>query len=812
MDRLFANTQECNETYKECIYLKMTEMDNQISDNSLKKYMYNKDIWSLNYTKEPNKQAFAGDFLFTSAQIEIEFRFFLLHMYFQEKCTPKNIQVYLSRMPLMCKFLKMNHFNCLSLLELSETEINQWSTFAENNGQINRFKNFLGRVQQQLKVEYYDSIDKIRLDVINRNPEAISKEEKLLFDSITQQDHFNSLVNRNEDTLNTLYINNFWNIGDNCFRDILLPEFEKNTSKERLKRMYFFHPNHITRLEFKSVVYFLFLKVSKVASNKVLNLFLNTFQPYFIRNFSHDMCISKMSSAEIVQFENYCKDIGDSLYKTARSAMNHLNNWKFTLFDLPTLTVESYLKKYNIWKSAILRNYFDIGVRAEPDGDIDFNNVSDSVLKKYLKQFLIKRLIENRLSFSSTKRYFKNIIKLLDVDSTKLSDDYLIKAIENFYSMQQAQANSDSKKQTFNQVLFSIRDFLSYLNKYHEFDFEIKRIFPSELFFKLSFSKSENNNAVKYIDEKALESIILNLHTLDSPYSEIVFLAFYTGQRLSDIISLKTKDVCKENSEYFLLLDINKTKVERHYVPLPKEFGKYLYKFSNGVDTKFLFQSKSDYRRKNLPINSNNVRSRFRGWIKEKDIRNNNGSSFSLNIHAFRHTFAVKLLNSGTDIVTVSNFLAHISLEMTLHYAKMLDISKFQRFKESIAPIVASNSSLEVFKDDEVKKKLLQSFYHSEKINKFRTPYGTCFASKINRCPYIDAPPCLANDDGRQCSHLKIDQTYLEKYYLLRNELIVSNKQAKRLDRLDIIKKSEQLLNTYTKIIKELEKNTTGGD
>ena len=57
---------------------------------------------------------------------------------------------------------------------------------------------------------------------------------------------------------------------------------------------------------------------------------------------------------------------------------------------------------------------------------------------------------------------------------------------------------------------------------------------------------------------------------------------------------------------------------------------------------------------------------------------------FTLKTHQFRHTYAVKLLNGGVDILTIQELLAHASPEMTLRYAKLLDDTKRKAFESVI--------------------------------------------------------------------------------------------------------------------------------
>lgn len=59
-------------------------------------------------------------------------------------------------------------------------------------------------------------------------------------------------------------------------------------------------------------------------------------------------------------------------------------------------------------------------------------------------------------------------------------------------------------------------------------------------------------------------------------------------------------------------------------------------------------------------------------------------------MHQFRHTYAIKLLNNGTDIFTVQELLAHSSPEMTMVYAKLLDETKRKAYEKAVTDGVFS--------------------------------------------------------------------------------------------------------------------------
>ncbi|MGR5874071.1 tyrosine-type recombinase/integrase [Bacillus pacificus] len=71
-------------------------------------------------------------------------------------------------------------------------------------------------------------------------------------------------------------------------------------------------------------------------------------------------------------------------------------------------------------------------------------------------------------------------------------------------------------------------------------------------------------------------------------------------------------------------------------------------------------------------------------YQSKKNITDETGDIFHFKNHAFRHTYAVKMLNGGADILTVQELLAHASPEMTMRYARLLDDTKRKAFEEVI--------------------------------------------------------------------------------------------------------------------------------
>jgi site-specific recombinase XerD len=71
-----------------------------------------------------------------------------------------------------------------------------------------------------------------------------------------------------------------------------------------------------------------------------------------------------------------------------------------------------------------------------------------------------------------------------------------------------------------------------------------------------------------------------------------------------------------------------------------------------------------------FPQNNNIVSDTIKRWVLRAGIRKN------ITFHCARHTFAVMMLDIGTDIYTVSKLLGHRELATTQIYARVLDKNK----------------------------------------------------------------------------------------------------------------------------------------
>ncbi|SUE34570.1 Tyrosine recombinase XerD [Rikenella microfusus] len=133
----------------------------------------------------------------------------------------------------------------------------------------------------------------------------------------------------------------------------------------------------------------------------------------------------------------------------------------------------------------------------------------------------------------------------------------------------------------------------------------------------------------------------------------------FCGLRISDIISLKWKDVFVDRGQYRLAVSMQKTK-EPIYLPLSPEALKWMPERGEKTSEDHVFDLPS-------PTMINTL---LKPWAKAAGI----DKRFSF--HTSRHTFATMMLTLGADLYTTSKLLGHADVKMTQVYAKIINQKK----------------------------------------------------------------------------------------------------------------------------------------
>jgi integrase len=257
----------------------------------------------------------------------------------------------------------------------------------------------------------------------------------------------------------------------------------------------------------------------------------------------------------------------------------------------------------------------------------------------------------------------------------------------------------------------------------------------------------------KYIPEAVLHQLEQHMHKLPSKYLPVVIILRASGWRIGDILNLRY-DTCLEHtsSGWWLCGDILKTEVMNHKVPLSDEIAAIVQaqcdlikeKISGeGNPEKYLFPS-TQGRRKGRPIYERGVRKALNQLASGCSIKDDDGTIFHFKNHAFRHTKAVELINAGMSLVHVQKWLAHLTPEMTLAYAKLLDSTVRKEWEQAFAKgaiRIDVQGQPKVLSTEQIGSEQEIEWEHiRHNLDAVRLPNGYCFKPKKANCPTQDTP------------------------------------------------------------------------
>lgn len=150
-----------------------------------------------------------------------------------------------------------------------------------------------------------------------------------------------------------------------------------------------------------------------------------------------------------------------------------------------------------------------------------------------------------------------------------------------------------------------------------------------------------------------------------------IILAYGSGLRISEIASLKVKNILSKEHKIKVIGKGNKER----YVPLPdytlKLLRLYWIQNKDKFDNDYLFYGCYYKNKKSNYINSFTIKQAF------QKIKENNNLDKSITFHTLRHSFATEYIKSGGDIWELRSLLGHSSINSTMVYLHMAeDFSK----------------------------------------------------------------------------------------------------------------------------------------
>ncbi len=486
----------------------------------------------------------------------------------------------------------------------------------------------------------------------------------------------------------------------------------------------------------------------------------------------------------------------------------------------------------DIWDIRIIRRKYDIEYNlSKNEYLVNFSTINNPYFRKVVKSYFKQRILaQNNFSWSTARTYAGWIGKFLNYisntepnwkDLTKLSREHIEGYIDWLSQYVKGNTRKDAnpnryKIQSLTAVNQFIRDLHFYNNSHMAPNLPVDLlIIPGDKPRKVK----KSHETIDYIPEFVLEQLFNNLDHLHKEVQPIVWIAFKTGLRISDVLGLKQNCLVLLNGKYSIVTDIEKTYVKGHMVPIDEELA--------NIIAVLIDNTKKHSNKDNNPENFLFVRYRGKrqgksyeqGWVSDqlnllarrKNITDELGNLFHFKMHQFRHTYAIKLLNNGTDIFTVQELLAHSSPEMTMVYAKLLDETKRKAYEKAVVDGVFSfdlNGNIyELSKNEEMPQEIMEMLWLNHKLSAIDNPYGSCRARLNGNCPYAEEPPCLTCNGGSPCKDLAVGLSEMDiaKYEIHIQSTSKMVEVAKQYGREEIAQKNQKNLDRLQDIYKTIK-------
>ena len=150
----------------------------------------------------------------------------------------------------------------------------------------------------------------------------------------------------------------------------------------------------------------------------------------------------------------------------------------------------------------------------------------------------------------------------------------------------------------------------------------------------------------------------------------------YTGVRKGELLSLRITDLDIQRRELTVSAETSKSRIRR-IVPISTELMKLLRDYlteriRRRLTTPYLFASSARDDR----LSADGLKHLI------KSVQKTSGVKF--HVHQFRHTFAVNVLNNGSDVAKLKQLLGHRDIRMTATYLRCLPTSAMRGDVEAL--------------------------------------------------------------------------------------------------------------------------------
>jgi integrase len=259
-----------------------------------------------------------------------------------------------------------------------------------------------------------------------------------------------------------------------------------------------------------------------------------------------------------------------------------------------------------------------------------------------------------------------------------------------------------------------------------------------------------SQDRIKYIPASVLAQLDAAIARFEAPYLPVLLVLRASGWRISDVLSLRwDRCVKSDNDCWWLVGDIHKTRILGHRVPITPDVAAAMQVQIHAVrqgfseaenPQRFLFPN-SHPRRLGHPISPTVIRAALQRFVARCGITGPDGQPFRLHAHAFRHTKAVELINNGMGMAYVQHWLAHLSPEMTIVYARISEDTLRKQWEQAMvqgAVQIRAEGPRVIDPDEVIAGNELELAYIRGNLDATRVETGYCFKPLKMECPFVE--------------------------------------------------------------------------
>ncbi|QWU98530.1 site-specific integrase [Francisella salimarina] len=282
----------------------------------------------------------------------------------------------------------------------------------------------------------------------------------------------------------------------------------------------------------------------------------------------------------------------------------------------------------------------DIKRENKPSQESENTNLT---LRQYLDTFYLNWYKTHNRNYESLRVYLgKPLQKLFDVELDVINDKkYLTKYLSDY------QNENNSSNATYNRMLSTLKGMFS---RAYEFGYIEKNNVRDVKLLQVSSSK------IRYLDNDETKKFFDNLPKLKSISAQnIIKIAYYTGMRKGEILSLNFDDIDYQTNQITLKSSNTKSNKTRS-IPIHEEVMKIIKSIERKSGLLFV----SEVTGKKF----DNIDRSWKQLMKLSEIEN-------FRFHDLRHNFCSMLVMKGVPIYTVSQLAGHADVKTTQIYAHL---------------------------------------------------------------------------------------------------------------------------------------------